>query len=173
MNKIQTFLLGSAVLALSAFSVISSQTAAYADAQGDTPGAPTNRPRMHRMFFGAEAPLISIALKHQAELNLSPDQVSTLEKIRTEYLNQTTPMYQQLGSGEKEIRGFLQESPANLVQVKLKIEAAEKLRSELRYLRVQALENGKSVLTTDQKEQLKNLFASRQQNFRRSHGPAS
>src|ERR671919_2467428 len=93
MNKIQTFLLGSAVLALSIFSVISSQTPAYADPQGDTTGAPVNRPRMQRMFFGAEAPLISIALKHQAELNLSPDQVSTLEKIRTEYLNQTTPIY--------------------------------------------------------------------------------
>ena len=173
MNKIQTFFLGSIVLALSTFSVISSQTTAYAEAQSDPTGAPVNRPRMHRMFFGAEAPLISIALKHQAELNLSPDQVSTLEKIRTQYQNQTTPIYQQLRSVENEIRGFLQESPANLVQVKLKIEEAEKLRSELRYLRVEALENGKSALTADQKEQLKKLFASMHQNFRKSHGQTS
>ena len=173
MNKIQTFFLGSTVLALSTFSVISSQTAAYADAQSDVTGAPASRPRMHRMFFGAEAPLISIALKHQAELNLSSDQVSTLEKIRTQYQNQTTPIYQQLRSVEKEIRGLLQESPANLVQVKLKIEEAEKLRSELRYLRIEALENGKSALTADQKEQLKKLFASMHQNFRKSHGQTS
>jgi Spy/CpxP family protein refolding chaperone len=173
MNTIQTFLLGSAVLTLSSFSVISSRTAAYADAQNDAPGSAVERPRMHRMFFAAEAPLISIALKHQAELNLSPDQVSTLEKIRTQYRDQATPIHQQLQSMEKEIKDLVQESPANLVQAKVKIEQAEKLRSDLRYRRIEALENGKSLLTADQKEQLKNLFASMRQNFRRSRGQAS
>jgi len=127
---------------------------------------------MHRMF-GAEAPLISIALKHQTELNLTGDQVATLEKIRTQYQSQTTPIVEQLRSVEGEIRSLLQQSPANLVQVKLKIEEAEKLRSDLRYLRIEALENGKSVLTTAQQDQLKSLFASMRQNFHRSHGQAS
>jgi len=119
-------------------------------------------------MFGAEAPLISIALKHQTELNLTGDQVATLEKIRTQYQSQTTPIVEQLRSVEGEIRSLLQQSPANLVQVKLKIEGAEKLRSDLRYL-----ENGKSVLTTAQQDQLKSLFASMRQNFHRSHGQAS
>jgi Spy/CpxP family protein refolding chaperone len=167
----KTFILGSALLALATFPVVSAPMPAYADAQSD--GTPMHRPRMHRMFYGAGAPLITIALKHQAELNLSPDQVSTLEKIRTQYQNQTTPVHQQLRSVEKEIRGLLQETPANLVQAKVKITEAEKLRSELRYLRVEALENGKSVLTPDQKDQLKNLFASMHQNFRRPHGQSS
>ena len=127
---------------------------------------------MHRMF-GAEAPLISIALKHQTELNLTGDQVATLEKIRTQYQSQTTPIVEQLRSVEGEIRSLLQQSPANLVQVKLKIEEAEKLRSDLRYLRIEALENGKSVLTAAQQDQLKSLFASMRQNFHRSHGQAS
>jgi Spy/CpxP family protein refolding chaperone len=127
---------------------------------------------MHRMF-GAEAPLISIALKHQTELNLTGDQVATLEKIRTQYRSQTTPIVEQLRSVEGEIRSLLQQSPANLVQVKLKIEEAEKLRSDLRYLRIEALENGKSVLTTAQQDQLKSLSASMRQNFHRSHGQAS
>ncbi|HZA55817.1 MAG TPA: Spy/CpxP family protein refolding chaperone [Candidatus Udaeobacter sp.] len=127
---------------------------------------------MHQRL-GAEAPLISIALKHQTELKLTPDQVSTLEKVRTQYQNQTTPIQEQLRSIEGEISGLLQESPANLIQVKLKIEQAEKLRSELRYLRVEALENGRTVLTAEQKDQLKNLFASMRHNFRKSHGQAS
>ena len=172
MNGIQTFLFGGAVLALSTFTVAFSRTAVYADAQAGNSGTFTQRPGMHRMF-GAEAPLISIALKHQTELNLTGDQVATLEKIRTQYQSQTTPIVEQLRSVEGEIRSLLQQSPANLVQVKLKIEEAEKLRSDLRYLRIEALENGKSVLTTAQQDQLKSLFASMRQNFHRSHGQAS
>ena len=172
MNGIQTFLFGGAVLTLSTFTVAFSRTAVYADAQAGNSGTFTQRPRMHRMF-GAEAPLISIALKHQTELNLTGDQVATLEKIRTQYQSQTTPIVEQLRSVEGEIRSLLQQSPANLVQVKLKIEEAEKLRSDLRYLRIEALENGKSVLTAAQQDQLKSLFASMRQNFHRSHGQAS
>ena len=172
MNGIQTFLFGGAVLALSTFTVAFSRTAVYADAQAGNSGTFTQRPGMHRMF-GAEAPLISIALKHQTELNLTGDQVATLEKIRTQYQSQTTPIVEQLRSVEGEIRSLLQQSPANLVQVKLKIEEAEKLRSDLRYLRIEALENGKSVLTAAQQDQLKSLFASMRQNFHRSHGQAS
>src|ERR671924_588298 len=128
--------------------------------------------KIQTFLFGGMAPLISIALKHQAELNLTPDQVSTLENIRTQYQNQTTPLVEQLRSVEGEIRSLLQQSPANLVQIKLDIEQAEKLRSELRYLRIEALENGKSVLTTAQQDQLRSLFASMRQNFRRPQGQA-
>lgn len=173
MNKVQTFLFGSAVLALSTISVVSSPIPAYSDAEvsGKRPSA--QRPRMHLMF-GHEAPLISIALKHKSELSLSNDQVSNLEQIRTNYQNQATPVREQLRGTESEIANLLQESPANLIQVKLKIEQAEKLRSELRYQRIEALENGKSVLTAQQKDQLKNLLASAHRGFRKAQpGQAS
>jgi Spy/CpxP family protein refolding chaperone len=172
MNKGQIFLLGSAVFALSTFSMTSSAAPAYADAQQGDRRAFAHGPRMHHRL-GAEAPLISIALKHQKELKLTPDQVSTLEKVRTQYQNQTTPIQEQLRSIEGEISGLLQESPANLIEVKLKIEQAEKLRSELRYLRVEALENGRAVLTPEQKDQLKNIFASMRHNFRKPQDQAS
>jgi multiple sugar transport system ATP-binding protein len=38
-----------------------------------------------------------------------------------------------------------------------------KLRADLRYLRVEALENGKTILSAQQRDQLKNLFMSRHQ----------
>ena len=120
---------------------------------------------MHRMMGGG-APWISIALKHQAELNLSPEQVANLEKIRTQYQDQTAPLSQQLAALEREIASLLQQTPANLVQVKMKIEQAEKLRSELRYLRVEALENGKSFLSAQQQDQLKSLVSSMHRGFR-------
>jgi Spy/CpxP family protein refolding chaperone len=169
MRKVQVFL-GGAALALSMISTTSLPMAAYGQA-GTGESVPA-RPRMHRMF-GVEAPWISIALKHQKELSLNSDQVANLEKIRTLYRDQSTPIEEQLRATESEINGALQETPANLIQAKLKIEQAEKLRSQLRYLRVEALENGKSVLTAQQRDQLKNLVSSRHPGFKKPQGQPS
>jgi Spy/CpxP family protein refolding chaperone len=169
MRKVQVFL-GGAALALSMISTTSLPMAAYGQA-GTGESGPA-RPRMHRML-GVEAPWISIALRHQKELSLNSDQVASLEKIRTLYRDQSTPIEEQLRATESEINGALQETPANLIQAKLKIEQAEKLRSQLRYLRVEALENGKSVLTAQQRDQLKNLVSSRHPGFKKPQGQPS
>jgi Spy/CpxP family protein refolding chaperone len=170
MHNVHRFLLGSAVLALSMIPATFAPVAVYG--QTGTGGLGSPKARMHRML-GVEAPWISIALRHQSELNLTPDQVTTLEKIRTLYRDQATPIQEQLGAIEGELASSLQETPANLVQAKVKIEQAEKLRSQLRYLRVEALENGKSVLTAQQRDQLKNLASLRRHNFRKSQGQPS
>ena len=172
MNRIKSLLLGSAVLAWSTVSLVSAPMAAAPDAPG--PGGKTfaQGRRMHG-GFGGGAPLISIALNHKRELNLTGDQVSNLEKIRTNYQNQVTPLHQQMGSIEKEIASLMQQTPANLIQVKSKIQAAEKFRSELRYLRVEALENGKGVLSQQQRDQLKTLVRSQHEQFRGRHGQPS
>jgi Spy/CpxP family protein refolding chaperone len=169
MKKFQ-LLFGSATLALSMISTTSLPIAAYGQAGTGEPG--TARPRMHRML-GVEAPWISIALRHQKELSLNPDQVTNLEKIRTLYRDQSAPIQEQLRATESEITGVLQETPANLIQAKLKIEQAEKLRSQLRYLRAEALENGKSMLTAQQRDQLKSLVASRGPGFKKPQGQPS
>jgi Spy/CpxP family protein refolding chaperone len=170
MKSVQRLLLGSAVMALSMIPATFAPLTVYG--QTGTGGPGSTKPRMHRML-GVEAPWISIALRHQTELNLTPDQVATLEKIRTVYRDQSTPIQEQLRAIEGELASSLQETPANLIQAKLKIEQAEKLRSQLRYLRVEALENGKSVLTAQQRDQLKNLASLRRHNFRKSQGQPS
>ena len=119
--------------------------------------------------FGGGAPLINIALQHKSELNLATDQVANLEKIKSHYQSQVAPLHQQIQTIEKEIASLSQQSPANLIQIKAKIQETEKVRSELRYLRVEAMENGRSVLTVQQRDQLKTLIGSRQQNFRQMH----
>jgi Spy/CpxP family protein refolding chaperone len=108
-----------------------------------------------------------VALKHKTELNLAGDQVANLEKIKNHYQSQVTPLQQQLATIEKEIVTLSQQSPANLIQIKGKIQESEKYRSELRYMRVEALENGKAVLTAQQQEQLKTLARSRHERFRK------
>ena len=170
MKNVRRFLLGSAVLGLSIIPATFVPVTVYGQAGAE--GRGFNKPRMHRMF-GVEAPWISIALRHQSELNLTPDQVATLEKIRTLYRDQSSPIQEQLRAIEGELAASLQETPANLIQAKLKIEQAEKLRSQLRYLRVESLENGRSVLTTQQRDQLKNLASSRRHNSKKSPGQPS
>jgi Spy/CpxP family protein refolding chaperone len=169
MTKAQSFL-GSTVLALTMISTACLPLVAYGQADPGSPGLA--RPRPHRML-GAEAPWISIALRHQSELALSPDQVATLQKIQTTYRDQSKPIQEQLRATEAELSASLKETPANLIQAKVKIEETEKLRAQLRYMRVEALENGKSVLTAQQRDQLQNLFSSRRSGFKKPQGQSS
>lgn len=171
MSKTQSFVFGAAALSLSALLALPFPMSAYAEAPGDGSGGFIRRPGTHAMF-GAGAPLISIALRHKTELALSADQVATLEKIRDHHRDQTTPIREQLRAVEGEITSLTEETPANLIQIKLKIEEAEKLRSALRYQRVEALENGKSVLTATQRDQLKGLTDS-PRSFRKPRGQTS
>lgn len=172
MNKVRKLFLGGAVLAFSAVALVNVPMSTAQDGSG--PGK-TSFARGHRMHgdFAGGAPLISIALTHKSELNLSGEQVTNLEKIRNHYQSQVTPLHQQLQVAEKEIASLMQQTPANLIQVKAKIQDTEKLRSELRYQRIEALENGRSVLTAQQQDQLKTLVRSRHGQFRKPQGQPS
>jgi Spy/CpxP family protein refolding chaperone len=171
MKKIPQFILGSAFAVLAAGALVTAPLAA-----GPETTQPTKRPfargdRMVGRFGGA--PLITIALNHKSELNLTTDQVAKLEQIKSHYQAQVTPLSQQLQTIDKDIAGLMQQTPANLIQVKAKIQETEKYRSELRYLRLEALENGRSVLSAQQQDQLKTLVRSRHGNFRGPQGQPS
>lgn len=166
MNKITGLILGGAALAVVA--LVSAPMAAAPEGGGPGGGPFAHRARMGG-GFGGGAPLINFALQHKSDLNLANDQVANLEKIKSHYQSQVTPLQQQIQTAEKEIATLSQQSPANLIQIKAKIQETEKVRSELRYLGVEAMENGRSVLTAQQRDQLKTLVASRQQNFRQMH----
>lgn len=170
MNKIRMFVLASSVFAISGLMLANTPMAASSDT--NPPAKPgLARGRMGPGFFGA--PLITIALNHKSELNLNADQVTSLENIRSNYQSQVTPAQQQLSSIEKEVASLMQQTPANLVQIKSKLQDAEKYRTELRYLRIEALETGRSVLTDQQKEQLKTLVRSQHGRSRAPQGQPS
>jgi Spy/CpxP family protein refolding chaperone len=171
MNKVRSLILGSTAIAFSMVAIVNAPMAAAPDGFG-----PGKRPFAHAGQrpgdFGG-APLISIALNHKSELSLSADQISNLEKIRANYQSQVSPLHQQLQSSEKEIRTLLQQTPASLIQVKTRIQETEKLRSELRYLHIEALENGRSVLTQAQREQLQTIVRTQHEQMRARHGQRS
>jgi Spy/CpxP family protein refolding chaperone len=166
MNKLTGFIFGGAALATIA--LVSAPMAAAPEGGGPRGGSFAHRGHMAGGFAGG-APLISIALKHKTELNLATDQVANLEKIKSHYESQVTPLRQQVQTIEKEIANLAQQTPANLIQIKSKLQEAEKFRSELRYLQLEAMENGRTVLTAQQRDQLKTLIGSRQENFRQMH----
>ena len=169
MNKVRKLIIGTTLFAVSALAVFNTPMAAAQEGPGKRPFT-----RGDRMLGGfAGAPLISIALKHKEELNLTTEQVGNLEKIRSHYQSQVTPIQQQLAVIDKETATLMQQTPADLIQIKAKIQEAEKYRSELRYLRVEALENGRSVLTAQQQDQLKSLVRSIHDQFRRQPGQPS
>ena len=167
MNPIKSLILSSAVIALSAAALINAPMAAGPEGSGRE-GKPFHGRRMHGEFGGG-ARLISIALRHKSDLNLSSDQVNSLETIRTNYQNQMAPPREQVRSIGKEIADLMQQTPADLILVKSKIQEAEKPRSDLRYLRLEALEKGKAVLSQQQRDQLNNLIRSKREHFRGRH----
>lgn len=168
MNRIRKFTLAGAAFAVAALMAanVPGQEGAVAGKKHFSRGA-----RMHGGLAGA--PLITIALKHKSELNLTGEQTANLEKIRNHYQSQAEPLHQQLAAIEKDVAAMAQQSPANLIQIKTKIQESEKYRSELRYLRIEAMENGKSVLTAEQQDQLKSLVRSRHENFRKRQSQPS
>jgi Spy/CpxP family protein refolding chaperone len=169
MKEARKVILAGTVIALFAIGIFNVPTAVAQEGPGKKPFV--HGDRMLGGFTGA--PLISIALNHKSELNLTSEQVANLEKIRNHYQAQVTPLQQQVTAIEKEIATLTQQTPANLIQIKAKIQEAEKLRSELRYLRIEALDNGRSVLTTQQQDQLKTLVRSRHDHMRKQQGQPS
>ncbi len=158
MNKISALIFGGAAVATVA--LVSAPMAAAPDG-----GRPFAHGAHMRGGFAGGAPLIGMALKHKSELNLGNDQVAKLEQIKSHYQTQVTPLHQQLRTIEKELAGLRQQSPADLIKIKSKIQEAEKYRSELRYLQHEAMDNGQTVLSVQQRDQLKSLVASRHENF--------
>jgi len=172
MNPMKSFILGSAVIALSAITLMSAPVAAAPEESGHE-GQPFAHGRRMHGGFGDSARIISIALKHKSDLNLSSDQISNLETIRTNYHNQIAPLRAQLRSVDNEIADLMQQPLTDLELVKSKIQGSEKLRSELRYLRLEALEHGKTVLSQQQRDQLKALVGSKHEQSRGRHGQPS
>lgn len=134
---------------------------------------PAGRAHQSHRVMGPEAPWISIMLRHRSELSLTSEQVATLEKLRSGFQQQVAPTQEDLRNTESEIARLLQEPTADLAQVRSKIEEAEKLRSEFRYLRIEALEKGKAALTAEQRDALKTLTLSGHGRLRKPRGESS
>jgi Spy/CpxP family protein refolding chaperone len=107
----------------------------------------------------AERPLITIMLHHRAELGLSADQVSRLETLRGEFAREAIRRGADIRIAELDLATLLEQDPVDLTKVEAKVREVAQLRADLRIARLRAVEQGKAVLTPEQRTRLQAMLS--------------
>jgi hypothetical protein len=106
--------------------------------------------RWHVRDPHVERPLITLMLRHGAELGLSPDQLQSLEELRADFQREAVRHGADIRIAEMELATLLQVKPADLEQVKTKLQEIERSHVDLRFARIRAIEQGKALLSAEQ-----------------------
>lgn len=109
--------------------------------------------------LGRERPVLSLALRHRAQLGISDDQATTLQAFVDRFGKEAEERLRQIETAERELAGLLKEEPVDLAQVDGKVRAIEKLRADLRLRRIQTIAEGRALLTPEQRTKLDLLAA--------------
>jgi Spy/CpxP family protein refolding chaperone len=105
----------------------------------------------------AEGPWLSMALHHRERLSLSPDQTKTLESLRSEFEKKAIRQSAEIRVAEVELADLLRTEPVDMTKVEAALGRIEGLRTELRLTRIKTMEQGKAVLTPEQRKKLASL----------------
>jgi hypothetical protein len=105
-----------------------------------------------------ERPLISYMLSRRDELNLSSDQVRNLERLRSDYDREAIKNEADLRVAEMDLSDLLRADAVDLKKAETKVRDIERLRAELRIARIRAIEQGKGVLSQEQRDRLRNML---------------
>ena len=108
----------------------------------------------------AERPLITMMLHHRAELGLSPEQVGRLETLRGDFAREAIRRDADIRITELDLAALLQQEPVDFSKVETKVREAAQLRADLRITRFRAIEQGKAVLTPEQRSRLQTMLSS-------------
>jgi Heavy-metal resistance len=125
---------------------------------GNLGGTPTSRD-LGGAAAAVDRPLISLMLDHRAELGLTLDQVSRLEGLRTAFARESIKRDADIRVGEMDLATLLEQEPLDMGKVEAKIQEVSKLRADLQIGRLRTLEQGRAVLTPEQRTKLKALLA--------------
>lgn len=108
---------------------------------------------------GGDRPLLSYMLRHREELGLSADQAQGLERLRTEFQREAIRRDADRRVAEMDLALLLAADSVDLGQVEVKLREIERLRVDLRLARIRTIEQGKGLLTAEQREKLRRLLA--------------
>ena len=131
--------------------------------------------RFREHFGGAreqpegERPLITYMLSRREDLNLSTEQVRSLERLRTDFERDAVKNEGDLRVAELDLQEILKSDSVDLKKAEAKIREIEKLRADLRIGRIRAIEQGKAVLTQEQRARLRDMTTG-SRTSRRSEG---
>lgn len=106
----------------------------------------------------AERPLISFMLEHRDDLGLTPDQVNRLETLRSDFAREAVRREADIRVAEMDLQALLEHDPVDLPKVEAKIREVAQLRADLRVARLRTIEQGKAVLTAEQRSRLQGLL---------------
>ena len=133
--------------------------------------------RRHR--GSSERPIISLALRYRQELGLSPAQVESLDRLRTDFQREAIKRGADIRVAELDLRTLVRTDPADLDKpvdlgkAEAKVREIERLRAEQRLARLRTIEQGKAQLTPEQRTKLGTLLAAARQHWQRSGPPAA
>jgi hypothetical protein len=122
--------------------------------------------RWREHFAGSERwperPLITIMLRYRQELGLSAQQVEALERLRADFQKEVVRHDADIRVAELDLATLLRGAgPVDLALAEAKVREIERLRADLRIARLRAIEQGKALLTPEQRETLARLVADR------------
>lgn len=99
-------------------------------------------------------PFISLAFQHQQELDLSAEQLKSLEHLRSEYRIEIAKRNADLHLTEIELNELQAKEKMDLAKIEAKVKHLENLVAEMRLATIRTLEKGKAVLTSQQRKKL-------------------
>jgi Spy/CpxP family protein refolding chaperone len=105
-----------------------------------------------------ERPVITLMLHHRYELSLSPQQVRDLEDLRDGYERDAIRHDAEIRIAEVDLQRLLKAATVDLEQVNGKLQEMEHLKTETRLARIRAIEQGKALLSPEQREKLSALL---------------
>ena len=106
----------------------------------------------------AGRPLITIMLHHRSELGLSPEQVGRLETLRGDFTREAIRRDADIRIAELDLAALLEQDPLDLAKVETKVREVAQLRADFRIARLRAIEQGKAVLTPEQRTRLQMML---------------
>jgi Spy/CpxP family protein refolding chaperone len=106
-----------------------------------------------------ERPVISYMLSHREELKLSPEQVRKLEDVRNDFERGARRNDEDLKRAERELDDLQKSNSVDLKQAEAKVREVERLRADQHIARIRAVEQGKSILTQEQRDRLRDMMS--------------
>lgn len=106
-----------------------------------------------------ERPVISYMLSHREELKLTPEQAKKLEGLRSDFERDARKNQDDLRAAEKGLDDLTRPDSVDLRQAEAKVREIERLRADQRIARIRAVEQGKSILSQEQRDRLRDMMS--------------
>jgi len=107
--------------------------------------------------YALERPILSLMLQNKEALKLAPEQLQKLETLRLDFRKAAIKRSADLQVAELELDQLRRQESVDLAEVEAQVKRIETLRTEQRLSRIKAIEEGKALLTAEQREKVKSL----------------